>query len=195
MKTGVLDFTRSGNIYSVVKAVQELGHDVEPVNDPSGVDRLIIPGVGSYASVSEEILPYRDAISDFVKSRPILGICLGMQLLCRVGFEFGEHDGLGLIEGECVKLNTPASLPHLGWGNLQMLRPSRIIDESLSTEAFYFMHSFGVVNYADSTALTTYGGHQFVSAVEKDNVFGVQFHPEKSGKAGLQLLDNFITKS
>lgn len=194
MKTGVLDFTRSGNIYSVVKAVRQLGHDVEPVKDPSKVDRLIIPGVGSFASVSEEILPYKEAIHDFARTRPVLGICLGMQLLCRVGFEFGEHEGLGLIEGECVKLNTHASLPHLGWGKLHMLRPSRILDEELATRAFYFMHSYAVVNYPDTTALTTYGGHQFVSAVEKDNVFGVQFHPEKSGEAGLKLLDNFITR-
>jgi len=191
MIVGVLDYSAGGNIYSMVKAVSKIGVDVKIVQDTKGIDKLIIPGVGTYAEGSRGIEEHKQEIIDFAQDHGVLGVCLGMQLLGRKGFEFGEHDGLGLVSGECVEINTNRPLPHLGWSKVNLLRDSKLLT-GVEKESFYFMHSYEVINYTDSVALSDYGNHTFVSVVEKDKVYGVQFHPEKSREAGLKLLENFI---
>ena len=191
MKVGILDFADGGNLYSIKKSLDRLDCDTEVVRSFDGIDKLVIPGVGAFSDAAEAIEPFREEIKEFSKSNHVLGICLGMQLLCNKGFEFGEHDGLGLLEGECVKINTNLPLPHIGWNGLSAIRDSRLL-RGLEESSFYFMHSYEVINYTDSVALSGYGNHRFVSVVENGNVFGVQFHPEKSGESGLKLFENFI---
>lgn len=191
MIVGVLDYSAGGNIYSMEKAVSRLDVDVRIVKGTRGIDKLIIPGVGTYAEGSRGISEHKDEIIDFAQNHGVLGVCLGMQLLGRKGFEYGEHDGLGLVSGECVAINTSKALPHLGWSKVNLMRESKLL-KGVEKESFYFMHSYEVINYTDSVALSDYGNHTFVSVLEKDNVYGVQFHPEKSRDAGLRLLDNFI---
>tara|TARA_Y100001954_G_C15823797_1_gene611278 strand:- start:2354 stop:2935 length:582 start_codon:yes stop_codon:yes gene_type:complete len=191
MIVGILDCATSGNIYSVKKAIDKLGYDCKIIKQIKNIDKLIIPGVGSFPQGSDSILPYKEKIIDFSKNGSILGICLGMQLLCKKGFEFKSCEGLGLIDGECVKVNTQMPLPHIGWNGVELIRKSKLF-EGIEKEKFYFMHSYEVINYTECTALTTYEDHKFVSAIESDNIFGVQFHPEKSGSTGLKLFDNFL---
>ena len=191
MIVGVLDYSAGGNIYSMVKAVSKLGVEVRIVKETKGIDKLIIPGVGTYAEGSRGISEHREEIVEFAQNHGVLGVCLGMQLLGRKGFEYGEHDGLGLVSGECVQINTNRELPHLGWSKVIPLHESTLL-QGVEQESFYFMHSYEVINYTDSVALSEYGQHTIVSVIEKDHVYGVQFHPEKSRDAGLKLLDNFI---
>lgn len=191
MKIGILDCAVGGNIYSIKKAIDQLGFDVQVVKSTKNIDKLIIPGVGSYPEGAEAILPFKDELNEFVKTNMVMGICLGMQLLCQKGFEFSSHEGLNLIDGECIKINTDKPLPHLGWNSVEVIRKSKLL-EGLEKEKFYFMHSYEVVNYTDCTALSKYEQHKFVSSIEKGNIYGVQFHPEKSGEAGLRLFKNFL---
>lgn len=191
MRIGIIDCAIGGNIYSIKKAIDQLGYDAQIVKSTKNIDKLIIPGVGSFPEGAKSILPYKDDLNEFVKTNMVLGICLGMQLLCQKGFEFYPHNGLSLIEGECIKINTNKPLPHLGWNSVELIRDSKLL-RGLENEKFYFMHSYEVVNYTGCTALTTYEQHKFVSSIEEKNVFGVQFHPEKSGEAGLKLFKNFL---
>jgi imidazole glycerol-phosphate synthase subunit HisH len=191
MKIGILDCIAGGNIYSVKKAIYQLGYDAQIVKSTKNIDKLIIPGVGSYPEGSNSILPLKDELHKFAEKNMILGICLGMQLFCQKGFEFSVHDGLSLINGECIKLNTNKPLPQIGWNSVEVIRDSKLL-KGLEDKKFYFMHSYEVVNYTDCNALTTYEGHKFVASIENKNVFGVQFHPEKSGEAGLELFNNFL---
>jgi imidazole glycerol-phosphate synthase subunit HisH len=192
MRVGILDCAIGGNIYSIKKAIDKIGYETQIVKSTSGVDKLIIPGVGSYPEGADAIIPFKDELQEFVTTNMIMGICLGMQLLCQKGFEFYPHEGLGLVDGECVKINSDKPLPHLGWNNVELIRDSKLL-KGLENEKFYFMHSYEVVNYTGCTALTTYEKHKFVSIIENGNIFGVQFHPEKSGEAGLKLFKNFLS--
>ena len=192
MKIGILDCFFGGNIYNVTKAIDKLGHTPIITNSiKSDIDGLIIPGVGSFANSSSKINILKDSIHNFARSKPILGICLGMQLLAEKGFEHGENKGLGLISGECVKINTQGVLPNIGWRKLDIIKNSRLL-ANIENESFYFMHSYEVINYTDCVSLSKYKGHQFVSVIEHENIFGVQFHPEKSNIQGLKLLENFL---
>lgn len=192
MTVGILDYSAGGNIFSIQKAITILGAKVKIIKEIKDIDKLIIPGVGAYSEGSKGILDLKNEIEEFSKNNSVLGICLGMQLLAQKGFEYGEHPGLGLINGECVKINTNRALPHLGWGKTRPIRDSVLLS-NIENQSFYFMHSFEVINFTDSVALSNYGSHNFVSVIEKENIYGVQFHPEKSRNAGLQLLKNFIS--
>jgi len=196
-----------GNLASVQKAILSLGCKPEIVRDPSKLhtfDRAILPGVGSFNSAMEEIrrLGFHDSISHYCASgKPLLGICLGMQLLATSGQEgtpnyVGQTSGLNLIPGEVVSLRSlgvKLPVPHVGWNSLSQLRPSDLF-EGIQTEAdVYFVHSFGFVP-ADTTDLLAYTEHgaQISAIVARENVTGCQFHPEKSSKVGSRLLSNWI---
>jgi imidazole glycerol-phosphate synthase subunit HisH len=120
-----------------------------------------------------------------------LGICLGMQILAKIGFEFGKTEGLGIIDAEVKPILCDEKIPHMGFQKIHVVNSNKLL-EGVENDEFYFMHSYEVVNYTDIAALTAYGEHSFVSSINKDNIFGVQFHPEKSRQAGIKLLKNFI---
>ncbi len=187
----------AGNLRSVVRALVHVGADVNISNDPKvvrGADRIVLPGQGAFADCMCRLRDagLDDAVREHIASeRPYLGICLGLQVLFTTGKEHGEHAGLGVIEGECVPLEPAEGLkiPHMGW--------NQIHGDALGGEAdgawFYFVHSYHVVPANGIAATTTHHGAEFVSAVARGNLMACQFHPEKSHRAGLDLLSRFLT--
>jgi glutamine amidotransferase len=197
-KVCILDYG-SGNVASVYNLIYRLGYDINVSNKSVDIKKsshLILPGVGAFGSSIEKIKNNisLDLLNEEVqvKKKPFLGICVGMQLLAEKGLEFGEHNGLGWIEGTVEKLSAKV-LPHVGWNNIEMKKNSPIFDNVKNRSDFYFVNSyaFKVKNNNFITAETTYE-NKFCSAVQKENIFGVQFHPEKSQKAGQLIIDNFL---
>jgi imidazole glycerol-phosphate synthase subunit HisH len=191
---GIVNYGIAGNIHSVKKAIERAGGTTIIVNSRSDfklVDKIVIPGVGSFKDAMQEL--ENDGFIKLLKEfdRPILGICLGMQVLADLGFEFGKTEGLGIIDAEVRPILCDAKIPHMGFNKIQVVEPNKLLSD-VEFEEFYFMHSFELINYTNIAALTTYDKHTFVSAIKKDNLYGVQFHPEKSREAGLKLLANFI---
>ena len=191
---GIVNYGIAGNIHSVKKAIEWAGGKTLVINIPSDfdlVDKLVIPGVGSYKNAMQELENnnFISPIQEF--SKPILGICLGMQILADLGFEFGKTKGLALIDAEVKQILCDGKIPHMGFNKISVKAPN-ILLEGLEDKEFYFMHSYELVNYTDIIALTKYNDHSFVSAVHRENLYGVQFHPEKSREAGIKLLSNFI---
>ncbi len=188
-----------GNLRSVENAVYQLGFDPLVVEHQNGFDdltHLILPGVGNFSAAMPEIQAreLKEPILDFVASgRPLLGTCLGMQLLMGIGDEGGVHAGLGLIAGKVARLQGEGlRVPHVGWNILNMTRPHPIFQGIKKGRDFYFVHSYAVVCEQDEHLLasTEYGG-PVTAVVGRDNVVGVQFHPEKSQVNGLRLIENF----
>lgn len=196
---GVVDYGSAGNTFSMVRALEFAGASVKVVKQASdlpAVDKLVLSGVGSFMDGMRELHAsgMAGAVTEWADAgRPLLGICLGMQILCEVGFEYGETRGLGLVRGEVRAMQCKGVVPHMGFNRIACTGESPLLKGVSDDDAFYFMHSFEVQNYTDITALTDYVGHQFVSAVQHGNVFGVQFHPEKSRQAGIRILQNFLS--
>ena len=191
---GIVNYGIAGNIHSVKKAIEQAGGKVLVINKSSDfnlVDKLVIPGVGSFKDAMQELESdnFIESIQEFDK--PILGICLGMQIMADLGFEFGKAKGLGLIEAEVKPILCDGKIPHMGFNRINIKTPNILLD-GVENEEFYFMHSYEMVNYTNIAALTKYNNHSFVSAIHKGNLYGVQFHPEKSREAGIKLLSNFI---
>ena len=195
----VIDYG-AGNLRSVANAVRRLGEIPVIESDADKIaaaDKLILPGVGAFGECMK-LLSARgadEAIKTAVRrGAPLLGICLGLQLLFDGSDEFGVHAGLGLIRGKVTKLKAEGlNLPHIAWTSIEPSPSSRLMSGIKSGEYFYFVHSYcaHAEDRRDEAATAEYG-ETFTAAAEKDNVFGVQFHPEKSGERGLKLLDNFI---
>ena len=193
-KIGIVNYGVAGNIYSVKKAIEKAGGEVlivDSIDDFKNADKLVIPGVGSFKESMKEL--ENDGFIDLLKefNKPILGICLGMQILAKIGFEFGKTLGLGLLDAEVKPILCDGKIPHMGFKKIQVVNSNELL-KGLENEEFYFMHSYEMVNYTDIAALTYYGNHSFVCSVQKNNIYGVQFHPEKSRQAGIKLLKNFI---
>jgi len=197
----IIDY-EMGNLGSVAKALTYLGQRVEVTSDPDVIfraDRVILPGVGamSYALEQLEKKGLDEAIRQYlVTGRPFLGICLGMQLMARRGFEGGAQEGLGWFDGEVVRLpqETPAvRLPHVGWNEASPRTASVLFRELPPRPDFYFVHSYHLQcrDAADVEAVCEYG-IPFAAAVRKENVFATQFHPEKSQDYGIKVLENFL---
>lgn len=202
-RVGIVDIGIA-NIGSLHRSLIDIVESVTLIrtpNDLATIDRLILPGVGSFPEAMKRL---RDcnlgtAIDAFVGTKkPLLGICLGMQLLATVGEELQETHGLGLIDGRVQKLakSELVRIPHMGWNSVQFSRPTPLLEGIPNNHDFYYVHSFVFVPREQDTvtAVTRYG-EQFCSIVQKDNVFGVQFHPEKSSLMGQRLLANFCNIS
>jgi glutamine amidotransferase len=195
------------NLRSVQKAFERNGHAAEIISAPEDVkraDRLVVPGVGAFrdAIALMRRTGLGQAIAEHVKSgRPMLGICLGLQLLMDVGYEDGRHEGLGIVPGECVRFTVDGppqrlKVPHMGWNSLQIQtregRRSPLFTGLPEGAYAYFVHSYHVVpKDADVIAATADYGGPFVAAIWKDNVMATQFHPEKSQAVGAVILKNF----
>ncbi len=184
-----------GNLFSMKKALQRAGLDAEIVKTPEGVksaDGIILPGVGNFGAAADLLNPLAESIKEVVaEGMPIFGSCLGMQLL----FERSEEakgTGLGLLKGWIREFKGDMKIPHMGWNNAVTTRESPLMEGLYDEPYFYFVHSFypDPENSEDSLARTKYG-LEFTSIIERGNVYGSQFHPEKSGKAGARLLSNF----
>ena len=193
---GVLDYG-AGNTGSAINAFERIGERitlVKSAREINQVDALVITGVGSFSAAMEKIEPMRAGISDFAASgRPVLGICLGMQVLFEKGEENKETTGLGLMKGRVEKMLFAPKLPHVGWNQVRQVRKTPLFDGMKENEWFYFIHSFACeAENAESVIGTSEYGREFVCAVGEKNVFGVQFHPEKSSSAGQKILENFV---
>ena len=196
--TGIIDYG-VGNLFSLCSSCKAIGEEAFVSGDASQLakaDRLILPGVGAFEDAARKLND--SGMAEFVRQqaasgKPLLGICLGMQLLFEKSYEYGCHQGLGLLKGQVVpmegKLPSDLKIPHMGWNALDVRRGTLL--EGLSGQYVYFVHSFFAENCEDSLSAVTEYGIPITAAVEKGNVFGCQFHPEKSGNVGLSILRKF----
>ncbi len=198
-RLGVIDYGM-GNLRSVLNALDEIDQEAELVGVPERVaacDSIIMPGVGAFQEAMENLRgPGMDEALDshVAAGKPLLGICLGMQLICRRSHEDGEHEGLGWIEAEVRHFPPTAEIkvPHMGWNAIEHETPHPLLAEVQSGADVYFVHSYYVdCADADDAIGSTRHGIRFASMVARDNVMGMQFHPEKSQSVGMRLLGNF----
>tara|TARA_B100000586_G_scaffold263862_1_gene233625 strand:- start:833 stop:1462 length:630 start_codon:yes stop_codon:yes gene_type:complete len=203
-KISIIDSGLS-NLYNVIQAFTYMGMEVDIVNDNTSVfnDYLVLPGVGSFKKGMDEIIKKKlsSKIKEHVQSnKPFLGICLGMQMMLSKSYEFGEYNGLGLIQGEIIKIpslnhnNAKHKIPHIGWNyNMFSNNKDKLINNIDDRASMYFVHSYmaSLVNESNILAKTDYNGINVISIIKHLNSYGCQFHPEKSGESGLQLLENF----
>ena len=193
-----------GNIFSLYSSFKYIGAEVVLTSDPEEIkkaDKIILPGVGAFADAAKKLRDsgLADVIVKEVKNgKPLLGICLGMQMLFERSFEYGEHQGLGLIKGDIVSMEgvVPANykIPHIGWNGLHFPKDkakSPIFKYINENDCVYFVHSYFGTNCDESVIATTEYGAELTAAVAYKNVYGVQFHPEKSGEVGMKILKAF----
>jgi glutamine amidotransferase len=196
LKAVILDYG-VGNLFSIRHALEKAGLGAEISSDVlkyANIDVLILPGVGSFKAGAENLLKIKDKLVNLVENSIVtFGICLGMQLLFRESEESPGLFGLGLLSGKVVKLPGSVKIPHMGWNTLEITKPSDFLDGISEEDRFYFVHSYYVLpEDRFIVAAETEYGVKFPSAVMKGNIFGVQFHPEKSGKSGEQIIKNFV---
>ena len=194
-----------GNLFSLASSLRVLGLEAAVTAreaDLRDADRIILPGVGAFGDAAAKLratglVPVVRELA--AEGKPLLGICLGMQLLFERGYEYGCHEGLGLIEGEVVPLadefcarGLRLKVPHIGWNSLELKQPENpLMKYTKQGDFVYYVHSYYAVHCAKNTVATSEYGVDITGAVARGNVFGCQFHPEKSGKAGLRILKAF----
>jgi glutamine amidotransferase len=202
---GIVDYG-VGNLFSLVSSFAAIGVEAEATGDPEALlrsERLVLPGVGAFADAAKALR--RSGLQEVVlqavkQGTPLLGICLGMQLLLEESFEYGEHPGLGLIPGQvrpiAEKIPAEFKIPHIGWNALHFVgAPCPLFRDSREGDWVYFVHSYAGTGCGEATAAVTEYGAPLTAAVWKDNVYGCQFHPEKSGPVGLRILRAFCGKA
>src|SRR4051812_44246164 len=201
MSLAIIDYGMA-NLRSVQKAFEHVGTHAQIISTAKEIenaDKIVLPGVGAFQDAIRTLRDKEFAgpiVRHIESGKPFLGICLGLQMLFDVGYEDGEHRGLGVLKGKCVRFDVDDTMglkvPHMGWNQLQMQRPSPLLRDLPPDCGVYFVHGYYVVPEDPSIiATTTDYGRPFVSSVWRDNLMATQFHPEKSQKVGLQMLANF----
>lgn len=190
-----------GNLFSLECSLNAIGADITVTADPEVLrkaDQVLLPGVGAFGDAAKKLhATGLDAVLKELaaKGKPLLGICLGMQLLFEKGYEYGEHEGLGLIKGSVVPMEgvipKDLKIPHIGWNALKFKNPSALFKNIKDGDCVYFVHSFYAANCEENLIATAEYGAELTAAVANKNVFGCQFHPEKSGTVGLEILRAF----
>ena len=195
---GIIDYG-VGNLLSLCTSFKAIGEEAFVSGDPEKLrqaDRLVLPGVGAFEDAANKLR--QTGMADFVREqaaagKPLLGICRGMQLLFEKSFEYGEHEGLGLLKGQVVgmegRIPGDLKIPHVGWNRLEV-KSGRLL-QNVDGQYVYFVHSFYASGCEDSLAALTEYGIPITAAVEQGSIFGCQFHPEKSGNVGLSILRTF----
>ena len=198
---GIIDYG-VGNLFSLRSSLAAIGQEVVVSSQPEVLqkaDHILLPGVGAFEDAVKKLRTsdLDQMVYESVKAgKPLMGICLGMQMLFEKSFEYGEHQGLGLLKGQVIPmaglLPEELKIPHMGWNALDITKPdSKLFAGTKQGDHVYFVHSYFATGCADSLAAQTEYGKMLTAAVEKDNVFGCQFHPEKSGEVGLNILRAF----
>lgn len=196
MAIGIIDYGM-GNLHSVENALNFIGADCFISNDIEALkkaDKLILPGVGAFGDAIADIKAkgFDQLLEDYQKlDKPILGICLGMQLVFDTSDEYGSHTGLSLIPGAIKKLDIDLKIPHMGWNKLIIKNKAPLFENLPEDSYVYFVHSYYLETSDDLVSATTYYGKEIQIAAQKGNTYALQFHPEKSGDVGLQILRNF----
>ena len=206
MNVTIVDYS-SGNISSVINSFKEVAKDkvkIEVTSDLKKIkssDKVVLPGQGSFKSCVDalnKINGLADTLNEFVinNKKPLLGICVGLQMFADIGYEETETKGLGWISGKVSKIdnqNGKYKLPHIGWNQINIVKESKILKDIENNSHMYFVHSYEFIpNDKNIISATIDYSSNIVCAVEKDNIFGTQFHPEKSDKIGLKIINNFI---
>jgi len=190
-----------GNLFSLQSSFAAIGQEAEVTSDEETIrraERVILPGVGAFKDAAQKLRHSgmdRVVKQEAAAGKPLLGICLGMQLLFERSFEYGEHEGLGLLKGEirpiAERIPEGLKIPQMGWNSLKIVRESPLMKYTREGEYVYFVHSYSAVNCGDSLVAVTEYGAELTASVGRGNVFGCQFHPEKSGDVGLRMLKAF----
>ena len=190
-----------GNLFSLKSSFSAIGFDTVVTSDPkvlAEADKIILPGVGAFADAAKKLSDtgLDKTVKELVaQGKPLMGICLGMQMLFDRSFEYGEHKGLGLIPGDVVpmegKISPELKIPHIGWNALEFKRDSKLFKYINPGDFVYFVHSYYATNCDDAVTSTAEYGTAITATVERNNVYGCQFHPEKSGNVGLNILRAF----
>tara|TARA_B100001093_G_scaffold255513_1_gene244398 strand:- start:754 stop:1380 length:627 start_codon:yes stop_codon:yes gene_type:complete len=206
MNVTIVDYN-SGNISSVINSFKEVAKDKVKINFTSDLnkikssDKVVLPGQGSFKSCFDafnKIKGLRDTLNEFVliNKKPLLGICVGLQMFADIGYEEAETEGLGWISGKVSKIdnqNGKYKLPHIGWNQINIVKKSKILKNIENNSHMYFVHSYEFIpNDQSVISATTDYSSNIVCSVERDNIFGTQFHPEKSDKIGLKIINNFL---
>ena len=190
-----------GNLFSVTSSLQAIGADTVITSDPESIrkaDKLLLPGVGAFSDAIAKLEATgldKVIVEEVRNGKPILGICLGMQLLFEKSYEYGEYQGLGLLRGSVVpmagKIPDSLKIPHIGWNALKIHRKHKLLRYINEGDFVYFVHSYYAADCEDSLLASTEYGREITAVVASDNVMGCQFHPEKSGLVGLSILRAF----
>ena len=190
-----------GNIFSLYSSFKFIGEDVVLTNDKKVIDscsHIILPGVGAFADARRKLEEsgMAEVVKEQVKTgKPLMGICLGMQMLFDKSYEYGEHDGLGLIKGSVRPISevieSDLKIPHIGWNALEFTKETGIFRHIKNGDHVYFVHSYWAADCEESTTAVTEYGAKLTASVQSENVYGCQFHPEKSGEVGLNILKAF----
>lgn len=193
-----------GNLFSLQSSFEKIGAKVVVSSDEKQInnaEKIILPGVGAFEDAIKKLTQtgMAEVLKEQVKKgKFVMGICLGMQLLFEKSYEYGCHDGLGLLKGKVVPLkddiNPLLKVPHIGWNGLQFTRPHFLLEHIKEGDCTYFVHSYHAVDCLDSLVATTEYDKQITAMVAKENILGCQFHPEKSGDVGLNILRAFVEK-
>tara|TARA_B100000989_G_C19321774_1_gene377029 strand:- start:14 stop:640 length:627 start_codon:yes stop_codon:yes gene_type:complete len=206
MNVAIVDYN-SGNISSVINSFREVAKErvkIEVISDLNKIkssDKVVLPGQGSFKSCVEALNNINglvDTLNEFaiINKKPLLGICVGLQMFADIGYEETETKGLGWISGKVSKIDNKDGkykLPHIGWNQINILKDSMIFKDIENSSHMYFVHSYELIPEDRSVvSATTEYSSNIVCSVEKENIFGTQFHPEKSDKIGLKIIDNFI---